>query len=148
MVHGDLEFVAKHYENDADKHVVRRWKSTEKPESGFQSDWMPAHPTFYVKREVADKTGAFSMDYHTASDYDWMLRAIELNNLTLSKLDHFMVEMLEGGKSTKSINAKIIHNLEALQSRRKWLGAGFIDYALFAKPMRKIGQFLPGLDRE
>lgn len=145
MIHGNLEFVTAHFENRADKQVIRRWNAIDRPPMGFNSGWMPAHPTFYVKREVAEKTGEFSLDYSTASDYDWMLRAIELNDFSLTKLDYMMVEMLEGGKSTRNIKAKITHNLEALKSRRKWLDAGLLDYALFAKPMRKINQFFPAM---
>ncbi|MEP3266525.1 MAG: glycosyltransferase family 2 protein [Hyphomicrobiales bacterium] len=147
MIHGDIEFVTEHFENPADKQVIRRWKAIDRPPSGFRSGWMPAHPSFYVKRKVADETGEFSLDYNTASDYDWMLRAIELNDFSLRRLDCMMVEMLEGGKSTRNIKAKVTHNLEALKSRRKWLGTGLLDYAFFAKPMRKISQFLPVLTR-
>ena len=53
-----------------------------------------------------------------------------------------MINMTIGGRSTVSVAAHIGHNLEALRSRQKWLGSGFVDYALFAKPARKFRQFV------
>ena len=56
-----------------------------------------------------------------------------------------LVDMADGGLSSAGIGARLRHNLEALASRRRWLGAGPIDYALFAKPIGKMAQFLvPG----
>ena len=40
------------------------------------------------------------------------------------------------------MSARLRHNLEALRSRRRWLGAGVVDYALFAKPLGKASQFI------
>ena len=102
---------------------------------------MPAHPTFYVTRKVAEVVGPFELSWSTASDYDWMLRAVELETFSLARLNKIMVEMSIGGRSTQGISAHLYHNFQALQVRRKRLGAGLIDYALFAKPARKLGQF-------
>lgn len=135
MVHGDLDFF------DDSGRIVRRWRSENRPAAGFRSGWMPAHPTFYVRREVAQAVGEFDLGYPTASDYDWMLRAIDLNQFRLARLDRIMVDMAMGGKSTRGIGAHLQHNLQALRIRRKWLGSGLVDYALFAKPARKLGQF-------
>jgi len=139
MVHGHLDFVADH----ADKKIVRRWRAEPKPASGFRSGWAPAHPTFYVRRSVAERVGAFDLSLPTASDYDWMLRAIERSDHRLADIDAVLVDMMLGGKSTSGVAAHLRHNLEALQSRRRWLNSGAVDYALFAKPARKIGQYAP-----
>lgn len=50
--------------------------------------------------------------------------------------------MQAGGRSSTGIRQRVFHNLEALQSRRRWLGAGVVDYALIAKPLRKVTQFV------
>lgn len=138
IVHGNLNFVADH---DC-KEIRRRWRAWPRPESGFRSGWMPAHPTFYVRRTVADTVGPFDLSLSTAADYDWMLRAVEMHAYRISMLDHVLVDMMQGGKSTSGIQSHIRHNLEALRSRRKWLGSGPVDYALIAKPARKITQFV------
>lgn len=136
VVHGHLDFV------DACGKVTRRWRADPRPARGFSTGWMPAHPTFYVTRRVVDAVGEFDLTLATASDYDWMLRALELNGFASSIIDHVMVDMALGGKSTASLASHIRHNLEALAARRRWLGSGPLDYALFAKPARKLGQFV------
>nr|WP_287098411.1 glycosyltransferase family 2 protein [Mesorhizobium sp.] len=137
IVHGHLNFVNDHRH----KKVVRRWRAQVQPSSGFRSGWMPAHPTFYVRRRVAEAVGPFDLSFKVASDYDWMLRAIGIHEFRTAMIDHVLIDMMQGGKSTSSWRSHLDHNLEALQSRRRWLGAGRVDYALFAKPMRKLGQF-------
>ncbi|MER9558732.1 glycosyltransferase family 2 protein [Mesorhizobium sp. M0323] len=136
IVHGDLDFVEDHLS----KGVVRRWRAAPRPAKGFRTGWMPAHPTFYVKRKVADAVGAFDLSLKVASDYDWMLRAVELHGFRIAATSHVFVDMMVGGASTRSLASHIGHNLEALRSRRRWLGSGFVDYALIAKPARKIQQ--------
>jgi glycosyltransferase involved in cell wall biosynthesis len=138
IAHGHLNFVDGH----ETKIVKRRWRATPRPQRGFRTGWMPAHPTFYVRRSVADRAGHFDLSFRTASDYDWMLRAIELHNHSTCVIDAVMIDMMQGGQSTSSLLSHINHNLEALRSRRRWLGSGFVDYALIAKPMRKIGQWV------
>ncbi|QPC43681.1 glycosyltransferase [Kaustia mangrovi] len=138
IVHGHLRFVSDH----ATKRVVRRWQATPRPARGFRTGWMPAHPTFYVRREVAERVGPFDCTLATAADYDWMLRAVELHGYRTAMVDRVMVDMQAGGRSTASLGAHIRHNLEALRSRRRWLRSGAVDYALLAKPARKLGQFV------
>jgi glycosyltransferase involved in cell wall biosynthesis len=138
IVFGHLDFVASH----AGKRIVRRWRGYPRPPNGFRSGWMPAHPTFYVSREVAERVGPFDLDLKVASDYDWMLRAVELFQFRTALIDHVLVDMLQGGKSTSGLRSHIVHNLEALRARQRWLRAGVVDYALIAKPMGKIGQFI------
>ncbi|TIX04907.1 MAG: hypothetical protein E5V57_12810 [Mesorhizobium sp.] len=70
-----------------------------------------------------------------------MLRAVELYGFTVATVDQVLVDMMVGGASTRSLRSHIGHNLEALRSRRRWLGSGAVDYALVAKPARKLGQF-------
>ena len=138
IVQGHLDFVQDH---DV-KNIVRHWQGKLRPPSGFKSGWMPAHPTFYVRREVADVVGEFDTILDCAADYDWMLRAIDVFGFEVVLLDSVLVDMKMGGKSTKDVLAQIRHNLEALSVRQRWLDAGLIDYALLAKPLRKIGQFM------
>ena len=138
IAHGDLDFV----ENHEDKRVVRRWRARERPRGGFRTGWMPAHPTFYVRRRVAETVGDFDLSLKTAADYDWMLRAVELHGFSVATVPGVLVDMMQGGKSTASLSSYVRHNLESLSARRRWLNAGLVDAALLAKPARKIGQFM------
>lgn len=140
IVHGDLDFVA----DQRSKRVVRRWRAGPRPAAGFRSGWMPAHPTFYARRAVMDAVGPFDLSLATAADYDFMLRAIELFPFRLARAEGVLVDMAVGGRSTASLRAHVRHNLEALAARRRWLGAPPVDRALLVKPLRKLGQLLPG----
>lgn len=135
-VHGDLNF------HDAEGRIQRRWRGTPRPRNGFASGWMPAHPTFYVRRGVADAVGPFDLKLATAADYDWMLRAIDVHGARLHHIPHIMVDMAMGGRSTRSLAAHVRHNMEALAARRRWLKAGVVDWALIAKPASKLTQFV------
>ncbi len=136
IVFGNLDFVISH----AAPEVVRRWRGSSFQRGAFRRGWMPAHPTFYVRRRVVDAVVGFDTRYKIASDYDFMLRALELHDFRTAFLDRVLVQMMRGGESTKGIVAHLKHNYEALHSRQQWLGAGMVDYSLFAKPLRKLSQ--------
>jgi glycosyltransferase involved in cell wall biosynthesis len=140
IAYGDLDFVRCH----ESREVVRRWRTTPWRKGAFRQGWMPAHPTFYCRREVIETVGLFDLRYRVAADYDHMLRAMELHDFRASPASRVLVEMLQGGESTSGLKSHLHHNLEALDSRRRWLGAGLVDYALFAKPLRKLPQLVGG----
>jgi len=136
MVSGYLNYVHDHQS----RRVVRKWRSRPYWKNAFKSGWMPAHPTFYVRRRTVETVGHYNTRFFYA-DYDWMLRAYEIHKLNADFIDHVMIEMMIGGTSTSNIFSYLKTNLEALRSRQQWLGAGLIDYAFFAKPLSKIRQF-------
>lgn len=136
IAYGDLDVVRRHGEGQ----VIRRWRASAYRKGAFRHGWMPAHPTFYCRREVIDAVGAFDLRYRVGADYDYMLRAMELHDFRSEPVGRILVDMLHGGQSSASFRAHLHHNLEALDSRRRWLGAWPVDYALFAKPLRKVPQ--------
>jgi glycosyltransferase len=135
LTHGNLHFV------DKSGRIVRKWQAEERPRKGFRAGWMPAHPTFYVRRKVIEAIGPFDTSLQTAADYDWMLRAIETQDFKLKRIDSVLINMAVGGRSTRNLAAYIHHNLESLSARQRWLGSGPVDLALLMKPARKIMQF-------
>ncbi len=138
IVFGDLDLVASH----RPRQIVRRWRTGPYVRGAFRRSWMPAHPTFYCRREVVEAVGTFDLRYRTAADSGYMLRSLELRDFKAAAIGRVLVDMQHGGRSSDGIGASIHHNLEALDSRRRRLGAGFIDYALFAKHLSKVGQLL------
>jgi len=57
--------------------VVRYWKSRPYQQGLFKSGWMPAHPTFFVKKEVYAQYGLFDLSYKIAADFELLFRLIE-----------------------------------------------------------------------
>lgn len=139
-VMGNLDFV----ENHETRRVLRQWRGSPFRPGAFRRGWMPAHPTFYIRRALAERTGEFDTGYRIAADYDFMLRALELSEppVRTVHLDRVMVNMMAGGASTAGLRSYLRGNLESLRSRRAWLGSGVIDRALLAKPLGKVGQFM------
>lgn len=138
ICYGDLDYV----DGAGRDRVVRRWRSTPWRRGRFRRGWMPAHPTFYCRRRVVEAVGPFDLSYPLAADYDFMLRALELSDFDAAQIGRVLVDMGARGRTSASLGARLRHNFEALSSRRRWLGAGFVDYALFAKPLGKASQFV------
>ena len=135
-VYGDLVMISDHVTGN----VVREWKATEFKPDAFRTGWMPPHPTFYIRRELAARTGKFDLSYRISADYDFMLRAMELHHPRVRRIPHVLVNFMVGGMSTRGLGAIIRGNLECLHSRRRHLGVPPLDAALFTKPMRKLRQ--------
>lgn len=138
VAYADIDIVADH----DSRRLVRAWRNTPYRPGGFRRGWMPAHPGFYVRRSVVEAVGEFDLTWPSASDYDWMLRAMELNDFRAGHVPHVVVDMANGGYSSSGIRAFLRGNMQSLQVRRRRLGTGLLDRALFAKPLRKIPQWL------
>jgi glycosyltransferase involved in cell wall biosynthesis len=134
---GNIDFVTDH----SSRRVVRRWRGSEFKRGSFKFGWMAAHPTFYVRKTVVAAVGEFDERFKIAADYDYMLRALELQSFSAWFLNRVLVDMMAGGNSTRGLLAYVRGNIESLRSRQRWLGSGFVDLALAAKPFRKIRQF-------
>ena len=109
-VYADLYYVA---QNDTSK-VIRYWKSgNQRP---FAKGWHPAHPTFYVKKVVCEKSGLFDLSFKFAADFELMLRLIEKEHIKLYYLPKALVRMRLGGTTSKSLSNIIKGNIECVEA--------------------------------
>jgi glycosyltransferase involved in cell wall biosynthesis len=136
IVAGNIVFVTDHIK----KRVIREWNSTIFKPGAFKNGWAQPHPAVYARREVAEAVGKFDTSYQNAADYDWLLRAYEIHSFDGQIVDKVFVEMKIGGASTSGMKALWVNATETLKSRQKWLGAGVIDYAFFAKYIIRFKQ--------
>lgn len=137
VVYGDLHVVRDH----ESKQVMRSFRPGAYHRRAFQRGWMPPHPTFYVKRHVADAVGQFDTRYKIGADYDYVVRTMALQNFSSRYLGQVLVDFQIGGASSRGgFDSILVHNLEALDSRRRRLGASYIDAAFFMKPLRSLMQ--------
>lgn len=134
--YGDLVMVSDH----ESRKIVRQWQAGPFTPGAFRRGWMPPHPTFYIRRELAKKAGLFDLSYSISADYDFMLRVMELHARDVRYIPHILVDFMVGGVSTTGLASVIRGNLECLRSRQRHLGAPLLDAALFTKPLRKIFQ--------
>jgi glycosyltransferase len=136
IVYGDLNMVTDH----RTKRLVRSWRGGTFRRYSFQLGWVPPHPTFYMRREVAQRVGDYDLSYVTTADYDYMLRALALNSFRVRYLPRIIADFQMGGISTKGLGVTIRGNLECLRSRRAHLNAPPIDPAFFLRFARRLFQ--------
>lgn len=135
-VYADLVYVDR-----LDMRKVRRtWVSGEYSQGAFTRGWMPPHPTFFVRREVYEKYGAYTLALNSAADYEFMLRVVHKHEIRLSYLNRVIIRMREGGKSNASIKNRIAANR---QDRLAWKMNGLTPgmLTLVRKPLSKLRQF-------
>lgn len=136
IVYGDLDMVTDHQS----KTLVRAWRAGRYGRYAFQLGWVPPHPTFYMRRAVAETVGDYDLSYVTTADYDYMLRALALNDYRVAYLPRVIADFQMGGISTSGWRVTLRGNLECLRSRRQHLNAPVIDAAFFLRFARRLLQ--------
>lgn len=112
--YGDLVYVD---ERDTGR-VVRYWKSRPYTYGLCAKGWMPAHPTFFVRREVMARCGGFDLQYRRQADFELCLRLLEVQRIEATYLPRVMVRMRRGGMSNNSLLSVLKGNLEAYRACR------------------------------
>jgi glycosyltransferase len=136
IAYGDLNMVTDH----RTKRLARSWRGGKFHRYSFQLGWVPPHPTFYMRREVAQRVGEYDLSYVTTADYDYMLRALALNDFRVRYLPRVIADFQMGGISTRGWHVTLRGNLDCLRSRRAHLNAPIIDAAFFLRFARRIFQ--------
>lgn len=136
IVSGGLNFVREH-DGSA---PVRVWHPVEHRPGAYVRGFSLPHPTTYARRAVLDRVGSFSTDYRSASDYDWLLRALDLEGFSHAVINEVLVNMRIGGESTSGVRAIWRNSREMLEVRRKRLGSGAVDAATFMNLYKKCKQ--------
>lgn len=109
-VFADLVFV---YPRNVDK-IVRYYDSSQCMPTKFQYALYPAHPTFFVKKEIYQQYGTFKTDYKIGADFDIMARFLYTNKISYSYIPEPIIKMRIGGVST-SLSSIWINCIEQLR---------------------------------
>ena len=96
--------------------VVRYYDSSYFSPAKFAYGWMPAHPTFFVKKEIYEKYGYFKTDYKIAADYELLARFLGKYAISYFYLQLPIVKMRTGGVSTTNFKSNIVINQEILRA--------------------------------
>jgi len=135
-VYGDIVFVAK----DKPHGLVRYWESQPYKEGLFEKGWMPAHPSFFVKRDCYSRYGKFDLDLKIQSDFDLTMRFMVVNRIKTLYLPGVMVKMRMGGVTNNRISNVIKGNLEAYSACKK-NGLSVTPLFMVKKVLSRIPQF-------
>lgn len=101
-VYADIHFV-----NDDDlTKCVRYYSSGIFSRRLMRLGFMPAHPSFYCKREVYVKYGAFNTKYRIAADFDSLFRFIYIKRIKIKYVKRDFVTMRTGGVSTDGFRSR------------------------------------------
>ena len=96
-VYGDVHYV---HDNDLEK-CVRYYSSKPFRRMWMRFGFMPAHPSFYCRREVYERYGTFDLSYKVAADFECLLRLIFVHRIRTKYLPVDFVTMRTGGASTQ-----------------------------------------------
>lgn len=138
VVYGDLQYVS----SFEPLQIFRNWKSGNFDASKVRRGWMPPHPSVYFSREVLQKVGDFDTSYKISADYEWLLRLMLREDITLAYLPEVLVYMAIGGASNRSLKGIIQKSREDYRAIRKNKAGGL--FTLLSKNFSKLGQFFSG----
>ena len=137
-VYGDI-----HYVDDEDlKKCVRYYSSKPFRRWMMRLGFMPAHPSFYCRKEVYEKFGAFDAEnYRVAADFENLLRLIFVNKIKTHYINKDFVTMRTGGASSSGLEShkRIMRDhLKALKKN----GVYSNIFLLGLRYLYKIGEIL------
>ena len=98
-VYGDIHFV----HGDNLQKCTRYYSSRLFRRPWMRLGFMPAHPSFYCRREVYEKYGGFDLSYKIAADFECLLRLIFVHRIRLRYIPKDFVTMRTGGASTSGL---------------------------------------------
>lgn len=93
---------------------VRYWHSRPFEPGLFARGWVPAHPTFFVRKKVYDQYGVFDITYKLAADFEIMVRFLERYRIRTVYVPDIWVKMRVGGATGNSVFNRIKQNMEIL----------------------------------
>lgn len=103
-VYGDIHFVRDGKPDKTVRYYSSKWFRPLWLRFGF----MPAHPSFYVRRTVYQEAGDYRLDYKIGADYEMMVRLFCVYHIRARYLSMDFVTMRMGGASTCDTHARFI----------------------------------------
>lgn len=135
-VYGDLVYVDP---SDTQK-ITRFWKGVTYKRYRFRYGWMPAHPTFYMRRQLIQQYGMYENHYYSAADYEFMARYLYRHKISATYLEQRVVKMRTGGASNGNLKRRLRANRRDYLAMKK----NHIPFSFFVsilKPISKLHQY-------
>jgi len=135
---GDAQFV----DPKNTSKVVRYFSSKNFKPWKFKYGFMPAHPGFYVRRELFEKFGYYKTDYKIGADFELLIRFLYINRIKYMYLEMPFLSMRTGGVSNKSICSNFTLNKEisrACKENEVYTNYFYIYSKYFSKTFELFG---------
>lgn len=127
-VYADIFYVSK----DNTNNIVRKWVSGKQRK--FEKGWHPAHPTFYVKKEIYNEYRGFNLNFKLAADFELMLRFLEKYKISTYYLSYPLIKMRLGGQTNKSLKNIVDQNIECIRAFKE----NNVSVSTFLYPIYRI----------
>lgn len=114
-VYADIHFVK---DGALDKQV-RYYSSELFRRKYMRFGFIPAHPSFYCRRECYEKYGFFDTSFKIAADFENLLRLIFIGEIKTKYIKKDFVTMRTGGASTAGLNSRVTIMKEHLRAFKK-----------------------------
>jgi glycosyltransferase len=108
IVYANVSYVKKYDTNI----ILRNWISKKYHKNYFEFGNVPAHPTFYVKKNIYIENNMFDTNLKFAADYDLMFRFLKIKNYPSFYYNQRIIKMRIGGATSKNIKNIIKQNIE------------------------------------
>ena len=102
-IYGDIHFIR----DGNPQKCIRYYSSRMFRPFWLRFGFMPAHPSFYCKREVFEKAGLYSLDYKIGADYEMMVRLFKKYRIMSQYINKDFVTMRTGGASNNNVRSRI-----------------------------------------
>ena len=102
-VYGDIHFIR----DGQPGKCIRYYSSKLFRPFCLRFGFMPAHPSFYCRREIFSKAGLYKTDYKIGSDYEMMVRLFMVHKIKTRYLPIDFVTMRTGGASTSGMRSRV-----------------------------------------
>jgi glycosyltransferase involved in cell wall biosynthesis len=136
-VYGDIAFV----NSKNPLKVVRYYSSSVFKPSLLTWGFIPAHPTFFCRRNCFKKFGAYKTDFEIAADYELLLRFFKVHKIKAHYLSFRFTNMNTGGKSTSGIKSTIKINQEIIRAcKENNISTNYLK--LYSRYFFKLKEFL------
>jgi len=138
-VYGDIHYVK---DEDVTKRV-RYYSSRFFVRPLMRFGFMPAHPSFYCKRNVYLKYGGFDISYKIAADFENLLRLIYVHRIRTKYINQDFVTMRIGGLSTADMSSRrqiMKDHIQALKKNHVYSNI----FLLSLRYIYKIGEMIKG----
>ena len=102
-VYGDIHFI---HDGQPEK-CIRYYSSRLFRPFCLRFGFMPAHPSFYCRREIFNRAGLYKTDYKIGSDYEMMVRLFMVHKIKARYMPLDFVTMRTGGASTRNVRSRM-----------------------------------------
>ena len=137
----DAVYADVHYVSPKDpKRIVRYYSSKKFTPERMRMGYIPAHPTFYLRRECLEKYGYYDLDYKVAADFEFLLRLIYLNRIKIFYVEEDWVTMRIGGATTKGLESHYRIMKDHIRAFHKH-GIPFNPFIYFWRYVEKLREF-------